>query len=364
MKIKEIVSYLEEIAPLSMQENYDNCGLLVGDAESKCKGVLITLDCIEETVEEAVKKGCNLIIAHHPIIFSGLKSLTGKNYIERTVLRAIKNDIAIYAIHTNLDNHLLGVNREIGERLGLEKLKILSPKRQVLTKLVCFVPRESIDQVKTAMFDAGAGEIGNYSSCSFEVEGTGQFKANDEANPHLGERGKIEKVKELRLEVLVSNHKLNQVLSAMFEAHPYEEVAYELYPISNVNQTEGAGMIGELKQAIPTIDFLKLLKETFHCGVIRHTKIVKDKVQKIAFCGGAGSFLLKNAIRQQADIFITGDFKYHEFFDAEDKVLIADIGHFESEQFTSHRLKFLLKKKFTNFAVRLTEVNTNPINYF
>ncbi len=364
MKIKEITDYLESLAPLSSQESYDNCGLIVGDSNTEFKKALISLDCIEATVDEAIEHNCNLIIAHHPIVFSGIKKLNGSNYIERTVIKAIKNDIAIYAIHTNLDNYQYGVNDEIATRLGLKNVRILSPKKNVLTKLVCFVPYNSKNIVLDSMFSAGAGRIGNYEQCSFQTEGQGSFLPNENANPIEGKKGELSVVNELRIEVLVSDHILPKVVEAMKQSHPYEEVAYEMYAIQNENQHEGSGMIGELETAMSTMEFLAFVKDKFKCGSIRYTKIINHSVKKVAFCGGAGSFLLNNAKKQQADIYISGDFKYHEFFDAENDIIIADIGHFESEQFTSNRIERILTEKFAKFAVRLTEVNTNPINYF
>ena len=364
MKIKEITDFLESLAPLSSQENYDNCGLIVGDENEACSSALITLDCIETTVDEAISKGCNLIIAHHPIIFSGLKKINGKNYIERTVIKAIKNGIAIYAIHTNLDNYQFGVNYEIANRLDLINVSILSPKQDNLIKLSCFVPKDYEKAVLEAMHSNGAGEIGNYSNCSFITSGSGSFMPNDSAIPFDGVRNELNTVDESKIEVLITSHQLNNVVNAMKKAHPYEEVAFDLIPILNENQSEGAGMIGELKKEMNTVDFLRKLKQDFNCEVIRHTDIHTDKVKKIAFCGGAGSFLLNTAKIKSADVFISGDFKYHEFFDAENRIIIADIGHFESEQFTSNRIERILKKKFTKFALHLTELNTNPINYF
>jgi dinuclear metal center YbgI/SA1388 family protein len=364
MKIKEIIQHLEMIAPLSSQESYDNSGLIVGDINVELKQALICLDSTEEVVDEAIENGCNLIIAHHPIVFKGLKSLTGKNYVERVVLKCIKNDIALYAIHTNLDNFRYGVNDEIGRRLGLTDLKILEPKKDVLNKITVFVPVENRDEVAKAMFNAGAGFIGNYKECSFYGEGTGTFTAVEGANPYTGKVGQIEYAKENRLEMLVSSHRLAVVVDAMKEAHPYEEVAYDIVFLQNSNQYEGAGMIGKLEPPMETKAFLSFVKQQFNCGVIRHTKLVKNTIETVAFCGGSGSFLLKNAIQSKADVYITGDFKYHEFFDAEDKVIVADIGHFESEQYTINLLSDVLTKKIPNFALRLTKINTNPINYF
>ncbi|MBU3661430.1 MAG: Nif3-like dinuclear metal center hexameric protein [Flavobacteriales bacterium] len=364
MKLKEITQFLESQFPLSLQESYDNSGLLIGNHEMEIVGVLICLDSIEKIVDEAIEKKCNLIIAHHPIIFKGLKKITASNYIERVVSKCIKNDIALYAIHTNLDNHFQGVNREIANRIGLKNIKILQPINGNLNKLVVFVPKDALNQVDEAVFAVGAGQIGNYSECHFRTEGIGTFKGNDASNPSIGRTNERENVAEYRVEYLVSNYNLKKVITALFAAHPYEEVAYEIYPIQNENQFEGAGMIGELETEMDEITFLSQLKTTFKCEVIRHTQLLGRKIKKVAVCGGSGSFLLSKAIQQKADIFITGDFKYHDFFDAEDKLIIADIGHFESEQFTTNLLAERLKENFTNFAIHLTEHNTNPINYF
>lgn len=364
MRIREVIHYLESLAPLSSQESYDNSGLITGDTNEEINAALISLDCTEDIVEEAKRKGCNLIIAHHPIVFKGLKSFTGKNYVERTVIKAIKNDIAIYAIHTNLDNYLKGVNFEIGRRMGLKNLKILAPSKETLVKLVVYCPIEHTETIKTALFEAGAGNIGNYSECSYTNHGEGTFKGNDESDPAYGKKGERHTEKETRIEVLLSRHQQNRVVSEMLAAHPYEEVAYDLIPLLNRNKYEGAGMIGELDTAMDTEDFLKLLKESFDIPCIRHTALVKDQIKKVAFCGGSGSFLLNKAKSKKADIYVTGDFKYHEFFDAEDQIIIADIGHYESEQYTKNLLHDILSKKFPKFAVHLTEISTNPINYF
>ena len=364
MKLKAITQFLEHQFPLSLQESYDNSGLLIGNLEMEITGVLICLDSIEKIVDEAIEKNCNLIIAHHPIIFKGLKKMTESNYIERVVSKCIKNDIALYAIHTNLDNHFEGVNKEIANRIGLKNLRILQPIQGNLSKLTVFVPKDALEKLDEAIFKAGGGQIGNYSECHFRTEGTGTFKGNENSNPQIGNKNVREAFEEFRVEYLVSNYNLRTVLNAMNTAHPYEEVAYEIYPIQNSNQFEGAGMIGELETEQDEIAFLKQLKSTFNCGIIRHTQPLGRKIKKVAVCGGSGSFLLSKAIQQKADIFITGDFKYHEFFDAENKLIIADIGHFESEQFTTNLLAERMKENFTNFAIHLTEHNTNPINYF
>jgi dinuclear metal center YbgI/SA1388 family protein len=364
MQIGDIIQYLESLAPLSSQESYDNSGLIVGNRKTTVTKTLISLDCTEEIVEEAKAKGCNLIIAHHPIVFKGLKQLNGKNYVERTVIAAIKNDIAIYAIHTNLDNYKLGVNKKIADLLGIENPKILAPVSQKLFKLVVFCPESHANAVEDALFEAGAGEIGNYSECSFSTFGAGSFKANEGANPHVGEKGKRHYEGEAKIEVISSIHLMGKVVNAMKAAHPYEEVAYDCIPLLNKNQDEGAGMIGQLSKPVEEKTFLTKLKKTFGCEVIRHTSLREKPIKTVAWCGGSGSFLLPKAKAQKADIYITGDFKYHEFFDAENEIVIADIGHFESEQYTIELLSELLTKKFATFAACLTERNTNPVKYF
>lgn len=363
MLIRDVTRKLESWAPLSYQESYDNAGLITGQQNWEVKGVLVSLDCTEAVVDDAIKNGCNLIVAHHPIVFSGLKRLNGSNYIERTVIKAIKNDVAIYAIHTNLDHVYSGVNAKIGDLLGIENRKVLQPKSNILLKLVVFCPVKQAESVRAAMFEAGAGSIGKYDSCSYNVNGEGTFKAGEGTNPFVGEQGRLHTEQEIRIETIVSKPDLGKVLSAMTKAHPYEEVAYDVYPLENKHQEVGAGMVGDLPEAIDSMQFLKQVKETFKCGSIRYTNLIKPTIQRVAWCGGAGSFLLENAKRAGADVYITGDFKYHQFFDADNELVIADIGHFESEQFTIELIADFLHQNFSTFAIRLTEVNTNPIGY-
>ncbi|MEY4903976.1 MAG: hypothetical protein RLZZ292_1791 [Bacteroidota bacterium] len=363
--IKEVIQHLERIAPPSYQENYDNSGLIVGDMTTAVTGVLVCLDSTEAIVAEAIEKGCNLIIAHHPIVFKGLKRLNGKNYVERTILKAIKNDIAIYAIHTNLDNQLYqGVNTKIGELLDIKNPKILVPKTQTLMKLTTFVPVPQTEAVLTALFDAGAGEVGNnYEHCSFRSLGVGSFKPKDGANPFIGAVGKEEQVVEHRIEVIFERHLEGKVLTALHQAHPYEEILYYLHLLENTNQLVGSGMIGTLDAPMEEKAFLKQLKKTMKAGVVRYTNLQNKPISRVAWCGGSGGFLLNAAIAQNADVFITADYKYHEFFDADNRIIIADIGHFESEQYTIELIFDIISKKFSNFAVNLTQVNTNPVNY-
>lgn len=361
--IKDITNYLEGIAPLALQESYDNCGLIVGNPTTEVKGILICLDSTEDVVLEAVKTGCNLIIAHHPIVFSGLKKLNGKNYIERTVIAAIKNDIAIYAAHTNMDNIASGVNKMIADKLGLVNTSILAPKKGLLKKLMVYCPFDHATTVRQALFNAGAGHIGKYDECSFNTDGTGTFRAGEGTQPFIGEQGVTEFAEETKIEVIFESHKQAAILKAMLEAHPYEEVAFDVISIDNEHGQIGSGMVGELPVEMEEMAFLKQLKETMQAGSVRYTPLLGKKVKRIALCGGSGSFLLNNAISTGAQVFITADFKYHQFFDAENKLVIADIGHFESEQYTMELFKSLILKNFPKFAVRLTEVKTNPVQY-
>lgn len=361
--IKQVIDLLEELAPPQYQESYDNSGLLTGDSSWLLRNILVTLDCTEAIVDEAIAKGCNLIVAHHPIIFSGIKKLNGKNYVERTVIKAIKNDVAIYAIHTNLDNVLHGVNARICEKIGLVNPRILQPKYGDLKKLAVYVPKAHLEPVQAALFGAGAGNIGNYSDCSFYTEGNGTFKGNENSNAFVGDKNGQHTEAEFRLEVILPSHKLGKVITALLKAHPYEEVAYDIIPLGNENTQVGSGMIGELTMELESSAFLAHLKKSMNLNMIRFTSINKP-VKTVAVCGGAGSFLLKQAMATGADAFVSADFKYHEFFDGEGQIMIADIGHYESEIFTINLLADEITKKMPTFAVILSNINTNPINYY
>lgn len=363
MVLSEITSYLNSKFPLALQESYDNCGLLIGNPNDEISGALVCLDVTEEVMDEAVGKNCNLIISHHPLIFSGIKSLTGRTDTERMVIRAIRENIAVFALHTNLDNHHEGVNHYVCGKLEILNPVILRPLPDKLRKLVTFCPPSHATQVQEAIFNAGAGQIGKYDCCSYSTSGSGTFRALASANPFVGEPGILHTEPELRIETIFPAFLENTIIAALKQVHPYEEVAFDIYPLSNIHHRIGAGMIGTLQQAVDAEEFLLFVKKTLQLGCIRHTNLKNKKIQKIAVCGGSGSFLIKDAISCKADIYMTGDLKYHDYFIPENGMILADIGHFESEQFTKELIYTLLNKKFTTFALFISGTKTNPVNY-
>jgi dinuclear metal center YbgI/SA1388 family protein len=364
MKIKEIIAAVEAFAAPELQEDWDNTGLITGSAAWECSGVLCALDVTAKVVQEAVAKGCNLVMAHHPVLFKGIKRLTGTSYVEQVLIEAIKNDIAIYAAHTALDNVLLGVNGKIAEKLGLKNCKILAPKEKMLRRLITFAPHADAEAVRQAVFAAGAGHIGKYSECSFNSTGTGTFKAEAGADPYVGEVGKQHQEEETKIEIVFPAYLERQVVHALVEAHPYEEVAYDIFAMENIHYGIGAGIIGTLENEADETAFLRTVKQAFHAQMVRHTALRGKSVKKVAVCGGSGAFLIKQARQHDADFYITADVKYHEFFDAEGALVLADVGHWESEQYTIELLQDLIAKKFTTFAVLKTETDTNPVRYF
>jgi dinuclear metal center YbgI/SA1388 family protein len=361
--IKEIIKVLEEMAPLAYAEDFDNVGLLVGDQELVATGALVCHDSLENVIDEAITKNCNLVVCFHPILFSGLKKITGKNYVERAIIKAIKNDIAIYAVHTALDNHKEGVNKIFCNALGLTNTKVLIPKLNFIRKLVTYTIPENAAAIRSALFEVGAGNIGNYDNCSFSSNGIFTFKGNDDSNPVIGEKGKLHTGKEIKIEVIFEKHLESKILKALFTAHLYEEVAYEIYEMQNTHKNIGLGMIGELENAMNETDFLKFVKTTMQADGIRHSVFLKKTIKKVAVLGGSGSYAIKNAIQAGADAFLTADLKYHQFYEAENKLLLADIGHFESERYTKNYIVDFLRKKILNFAIILSEENTNPVKY-
>lgn len=363
MKIKDILNALERFAPLPLQDGFDNSGLQIGLTEVEATGALLCLDVTEEIIDEAIQKGCNLIIAHHPLLFKGCKSITGKDYVERCVMKAIKNDIAIYAAHTNLDNATGGVNFKIAEKLGLINPQILSPKSDLLYKLVTFVPLAQAEEVRQTLFQAGCGHIGEYDSCSYNIQGEGTFRALEGAQPFCGEVGTLHTEPEVRIETIFPSFKKSAVVRALVQAHPYEEPAFDIYPLANSWSQVGAGVIASLPEPIDEKEFLLKVKNIFQVGSVKHSKLRGKPIQKVALCGGSGAFLLQQAIGAGADLFISAEIKYHDYFGNDDLILMADIGHYESEQYTKELFYSIIKDKFPTFALHFTEVNTNPIKY-
>lgn len=364
MTIQEVTGILEAWAPLPNAEDFDNVGLLVGDAHREVTQILVAHDALEQVVTEAINKNCNLIVCFHPIIFSGMKKLTGKNYVERSVIKAIKNDIAIYAIHTALDNVPHGVNHGMSQALGLTDCSILIPKSETIYKLSTYVPTAFAKMVTDTLFNAGAGFLGNYEECSFSTTGIATYKAKEGANPTLGEIGIQHQEPEIQIHITFEKRLEAKVLAALFKSHPYEEVAYELIALKNTNQYVGMGMIGSLPEALKESEFLSLIKKTFKTGGIRHSALLNKNIQKVAVLGGSGAFGIKDAIRSGADAYVTSDLKYHDYYTAENKILVTDVGHYESERFTKNLIADYLTEKIRNFAIILSEENTNPINYF
>ncbi len=362
-KIKDLINFIEEKFPPQVQESYDNSGFILGNKNAEIQGVLLTIDITENVVKEAITKNCNLIISHHPIIFRPLKKITGSNHIERTVIDAIKNDIAIYAAHTSLDNSYNGLNKYIGDKFGLKNQQIILPQNDLLFKLVTFAPIQYAETIRHALFEAGAGHIGNYDSCSYNLEGVGTFRAGEKTNPFVGKKHEIHTEAETRIETICTAINKRNVLKALLSAHPYEEPAYDLYPLANKQNMYGAGIIGELPAEIDEKTFLQELKEKLSIQTIRHSNLLNKKIKKVAICTGAGSFLINSAISQQADVFVSAEFKYNHFIDVQNQLLIVDAGHYETEVFIKNIFYELITKNFSNFAVEFSQDFENPVNY-
>lgn len=363
MRIKEIIQTIEQLAPLSLQEKFDNSGIQVGDSNREATGALLSIDVTEEVIEEAISLNCNLIVSHHPIAFKSFKSLTGCSYVERCIMKAIKHDIVLYAAHTNLDNATQGVNFKLAEMLGLQHVHILSPQKENLLKLVTFVPETHAEYVRQALFNAGAGHIGNYDSCSYNTRGEGTFRAHENAHPFVGEIGNMHYETEMRIETILPKHKQNEVLRALIAVHPYEEPAYDFYPLLNVWEKAGSGVVGSLPEPMAERDFLLLLKDVFKLSIIKHSQFIGTEIHDVALCGGSGAFLIEDAVDYGADVFVTGEAKYNDYYDVEDKILLAVVGHHESEICTKSIFFDVISKKFPTFDLHLSAFDINPVKY-
>lgn len=363
MRIREITNSLEQLAPLPLQESFDNSGIQVGDVNAEVKGVLLCIDITEDVVDEAIALGANLIISHHPLVFHPFKSLTGKSYIERCMIKACKYDIVIYSAHTNLDNAKNGVNYQLAKMLNLQQVRILKPQEKSLLKLVTFVPSDYFEIVRFALFNAGAGSIGDYDSCSFSTIGNGTFRAGEDANPFCGEIGVLHTEPESRLEVVLPIFKKNEVLQALIAVHPYEEPVFDFYSLENTWRQAGSGIVGSLAEPLEEEDFLYQIKDVLHLNVIQHSRYNGRMIKDVALCGGSGAFLIPQAITYGADIFITGEAKYNDFYDVEDKILLATIGHYESEICTKDLFYDYLSEKYPNFVFSKSGYDENPVKY-
>lgn len=363
IKIKDIIKEIEQYAPLPLQENFDNAGVQVGDINQFATGALLCLDVTEEVIDEAIEMECNLIISHHPLAFKSFKSLTGSTYVERCMMKACKYDLVIYAAHTNLDNAVGGVNYRLAELIGLQNVRILSPQKGVLLKLVTFVPASYADLVRTTLFNAGAGCIGNYDSCSYNLKGEGTFRANENCHPFCGEIGELHVENEIRIETILPAYKKSSVTRALLSVHPYEDPAFDFYSLDNTWDQAGSGIVGELPDAEDERSFLLRIKDLFQVGCVKHSAFTGKPIREVAICGGSGAFLIKEAINYGADIFITGEARYNDFYDVEDRILLAVIGHYESEVCTKDIFYNIISKKFSTFAVHFSNVNSNPVKY-
>ena len=363
LRIKDILKEIEKLAPIPLQEGFDNSGVQVGDVNQRATGALLCLDVTEAVVDEAVELGYNLIIAHHPLIFKSLKSLTGANYIERCLIQACKHDLVLYSAHTNLDNAAGGLNYKLAEILGLQNIRILSPQKGNLLKLVTFVPEDSAEMVRSALFNAGAGHIGNYDSCSFNANGTGTFRASATCDPYCGEIDKLHLENEVRIETILPFYLKTSVTRALLSVHPYEEPAYDFYPLENTWKQAGSGIVGELLIEEDELLFLQRIKDILKTDCIRHSQLRGRKVREIAICGGSGAFMLHEAIAYGADVFLTGEVKYNDFYDVEDKILLAVAGHYETEVCAKDIFFDIISQKFPTFAVQMSNTNSNPVKY-
>ncbi len=367
MKVNDIHSILAAWAPKEIAWERDNVGLQVGDPEANVRGVLVCLDCTEQVILEARKQKADLIVSHHPLLFRAPKSITTADETGRAIRALIENKTNLYSAHTNLDFTAGGTSFAIAEALRLKNVEFLRKSYEVDKKIVTFVPRLHTQKVRNAMAEAGAGIIGNYDYCSFGIAGTGSFRGNSAANPAIGTKGKLESAEEIRLEMIGKQWNTEKIVKAMIAAHPYETVAYDIYPLQNASTEFGMGIIGTLKQPMGLSSFLQLVKKQLNARVLRRTTALNNVVQRIAACGGAGGELVDTAIAQHADVFITADVRYHDFHHATGKITLIDAGHFETEHpvvnAVVRKLNTEIRKLGQRIPVRAAKTSTNPIYY-
>lgn len=361
--LKEIANCFEAMAPLSHQESYDNSGIQLGEPDKQIDSALVTLDLNEQVAEEAIRLGVDLIVTHHPLIFKPLKQISGATPTERMVIGCLRHDIAVYACHTNLDASPQGVSHYLARKLGITNGTLLEPRQGLFTKLVVYIPAHAFPKVREALFQAGAGTMGDYEQCGFSAHGLGSFLPGKETHPYVGTPEQFHEEPEVRFETLFPSRLKKRVVEALMASHPYEEPAFDLFPLLNASNDAGFGWVGNLPEPLSAGHFLEKLKEKLACGALRYSTPPSRPIQKVAICGGSGSDLLGLAIAAGADAFVTADLKYHAFQAAEGALLLVDAGHYETEQFTKELFYDVLTKKFNNFAVHISKVKTNPINY-
>lgn len=363
MKISEITGAIEKYAPLWLQEEWDNAGLQVGDTDREATGAVLCVDATEAIVDEAIDRGVNLVISHHPLLFRGLKRITGRTATERIVAKALKHDIAIYSAHTNMDSAPGGVSWATGRRAGLTAMRTLVPQQGRLMKLAVFVPSAYSNAVSEALWNAGAGRMGNYDRCAYMTDGRGTYRPLPGADPAIGTVGQSHTEAETRIEVVFPTAISGRVVQAMLKAHPYEEPAFDLIPLANDITSAGLGVIGSLKTPMPASEYIAWVKQALGIGAIPYAGDARRMVHRVALCGGAGAEFIGNAIAAGADLYMCGDLKYHDFTTHADSIVLADIGHYESEQCTKEIFYDIIQKNFPNFATYYAEEDKNPISY-
>ena len=365
MTIKDVTTFLEQKFPLYLQEDFDNCGVQCGDVRQEISGAMVCFEMSEQVIDEAIDKGCNLVISHHPLMLKrGICKIVPTDRVGAMICKALAHNMVLYSMHTNIDSGEGGGNDAFAEKLRLRNVKVLEPHKGMYRKLVVFVPKENAETLKSALFAVGCGVQGNYDSCGYTLHGQGQFRPLEGANPHIGEENHLEHVDEERVEMIYPTGLQRAVVQAIYDNHPYEEPAFDLLPLENESRTIGLGRIGELPKELPVSDFLGYLKDNLgfiHC---RYCGDETKMIRKVAVCGGGGSSFIDLAIASGADAYVSGDFKYHDFFKSYQKTLLVDIGHYEGEFFIKNIIFNLLNEKFSTFATLISKMESLEVKFF
>jgi len=365
MTIKQVTQFLEQKFPLYLQEDFDNCGVQCGDVRQEITGAMVCFEMSEQVIDEAIAEGCNLVISHHPLILKrGITKILPTDRVGAMICKALAHNMVLYSMHTNIDSGVGGGNDVFAEKLNLQNVKVLEPHKGLYRKLVVFVPKENAEALKSALFEIGCGVQGNYDSCGYTVHGQGQFRPLKGANPHIGEENQLEHVEEERIEMIYPTGLQRTVVQAIYEHHPYEEPAFDLLPLENESRTIGLGRIGELPKVMPVSEFLECLKDKLGFEHCRYAGDTTKMIHKVAVCGGGGSSFIDLAIASGADAYVSGDFKYHDFFKSHSGTLLVDIGHYEGEYFIKNIIHQQIKENFTNFAALISKMEKVEVKYF